>query len=102
MDKKVHYGTVAEALAKFTEQGYTTNFRMEEDGIAYEGGKYMPEELKIADMYRYEGPSDPDEEAAVYALVARDGVKGALVTGYGISSESSYQQLLERIEWIEE
>lgn len=95
----VHYGPVAEALAAFREQGYTTDFTMDTDGVTWKGGRYMPEELKIVDMYRYEGDSDPDEEASVYALVSREGVKGTLVTGYGISSETSYQQLLERLEW---
>lgn len=100
MESHVHYGTVAEALDAYRKQGYTTDFRLENDGIAWNGGRYMPEEVKIADVYRYEGDSDPDEESSVYALVSREGVKGTLVTGYGISAETSYQQLLERMEWI--
>lgn len=96
----MHYGPVAEALDVFKNKGFTTDFRLTEDGIAWKGGKYMPEELKIVDVYRYEGDSDPDEEASVYALISREGIKGTLVTGYGISSETSYQQLLERIEWL--
>ncbi len=100
MERKVHYGTVAEALAEFRKQGFNTDFRLQGDGIAHNGGLYMPEELHIVDLYRYEGDSDPDEEASVYALISREGVKGVLVTGYGISSETSYQQLLERIEWV--
>ena len=99
MERLVHYGPVAEALAEFKQQGFTTDFRFHDDGIACKTRKYMPEELQIVDLYRYEGESDPDEEAAVYALISADGVKGSLVTGYGISSETSYQQLLERIEW---
>ena len=102
MERKVHYGPVAEALEAFRQQGFTTDFRFQEDGIACKTRKYMPEELKIVDLYRYEGDSDPDEEAAVYALISREGIKGVLVTGYGVSSETSYQQLLERIEWEKE
>ena len=102
MERQFHYGPVSEALEQFREQGFTTNFGFRDDGIACANRKYMPEELHIVDVYRYEGDSDPDEEAAVYALISTDGVKGALVTGYGISSETSYQQLLERIEWMKE
>ena len=100
MERQMHYGPVAEALEAFRTQGFTADFRLAEDGIAWKGGRYMPEELKIIDVYRYEGDSDPDEEASVYALVSREGIKGTLVTGYGISSETSYQQLLERIDWL--
>lgn len=102
MERQFHYGTVAEALDQFKKQGFSTDFRLEHEGIAWNGGMYMPEELKIVDIYRYEGDSDPDEESSVYALVSREGVKGTLVTGYGISSETSYQQLLERIEWADQ
>ncbi len=102
MEKQVHYGPVAEALEVFKGQGYTNHFSFKEDGISYTGGIYMPEELKIVDVYRYEGDSDPDEESAVYVMISREGIKGVLVTGYGVSSETSYQQLLERIEWLNE
>ncbi|PQJ12768.1 hypothetical protein CJD36_003190 [Flavipsychrobacter stenotrophus] len=101
MEKQVHYGPVAEALEEFKKQGFTNSFSFRDEGIGHTGGVYMPEELKIVDVYRYEGDSDPDEESAVYALISREGKKGVLVTGYGVSSETSYQQLLERIEWAE-
>lgn len=99
MERQVHYGPVAEALEAFRKQGFTCDFNFRDEGIGHNGGFYMPEELRIVDVYRYEGDSDPDEESAVYAMVSRQGKKGVLVTGYGVSSETSYQQLLERIEW---
>jgi hypothetical protein len=54
-------------------------------------------DFEIVDVYRYEGNSDPADEAAVYAIRSKDGHKGVLVTGYGISSEGISSDLLKKL-----
>ncbi|MFC7671372.1 cupin domain-containing protein [Hymenobacter humi] len=47
------------------------------------------DEFRVDRHYRFEGQSDPGDEAVVYAISsARHNVKGTLVNGYGVSSEA--------------
>lgn len=42
-----------------------------------------PEEVVVDRIERFEGPSDPADAAAIYALTLPCGCRGTLVTGYG-------------------
>jgi len=47
-------------------------------------------------VYRFEGPSDPDEEAVVYALrCPRCGAQGALVSTYGAGADPALADHLD-------
>jgi hypothetical protein len=41
----------------------------------------------ITEVYRFEGDSDPGDEAIVLGIESATGIKGILVNGYGYSSE---------------
>ncbi|MGV3631785.1 MAG: hypothetical protein ACO1O6_11300 [Bacteroidota bacterium] len=97
MERKSHYGTVTEAIEKLRSQGFTTDFNLEENCIACHPNKFGPDEFEIVDLYRYEGDSDPGDEATVYAIESKSGVKGILVTGYGISGDSYSTELLKKL-----
>jgi hypothetical protein len=97
MEKKVHYGTVSEALEAFRKQGFTYDFNLEENCISCADGKFEADDFSIADMYRYEGNTDPADEAAVYAIESKSGLKGVLVTGYGISGDSVSAAILKKL-----
>ncbi|MCE3294606.1 MAG: hypothetical protein K0R65_320 [Crocinitomicaceae bacterium] len=97
MERKSHYGTVTEAITKLRAQGFTTDFNLEENCISCQPGKFGPEEFEIVDLYRYEGNSDPADEATVYAIESTSGIKGILVTGYGISSDTYSTEILKKL-----
>jgi hypothetical protein len=97
MERKLHYGTVTEALEKFRGQGYNLDFNLKEDRLVSGMDAFHTDDFEIMDVYRYEGDSDPGDEAAVYAIRSKDGRKGVLVTGYGISSEGISADLLRKL-----
>jgi hypothetical protein len=98
-DQKFDYSTVSEAINKLREQGYTLDFNLEKNCIACAGNKYEAEDFDIAHVFRYEGDSDPGDEATVYAIESKSGLKGVLVTGYGASSDSSTSKILEKLHY---
>ena len=97
MEPAFHYETVSEALNQLRLRGYTIDFNLEENCIACEAGKFSHEDFEIVDVYRYEGNTDPADEATVYAIESKEGHKGVLVTGYGISTDSLSTELLKKL-----
>lgn len=95
--ENAHYATVSEAINKLKEQGFTIDFNLDENCIICNTGKFKHDEFEIVDVYRYEGNSDPADEAAVYAIQSTSGLKGILVTGYGPSTDSASADLLAKL-----
>ena len=95
--ENAHYATVSEAIDQLKARGFTTDFNLEENCIICHAGKFSHDEFEIVDVYRYEGNSDPADEAAVYAIQSSNGVKGILVTGYGPTTDSASAELLKKL-----
>jgi hypothetical protein len=94
---QLHYSTVSEAINALQQQGFTTDFRLEETRLVCATAALGPDEFDIVDVYRYEGDSDPADEASVYAIESQSGLKGILVTGYGASADTVSTELLEKL-----
>ena len=48
-------------------------------------------------MYRFEGDSDPGDEAIVLGIESTTGIKGILVNGYGYSSETMSDEIERKL-----
>jgi hypothetical protein len=98
MLQNFHYDSVSEAINKYRQQGFNIDFNLEENCIACDSkNKFKPEDFEIVDVYRYEGDSDPADEATVYAIESKTGLKGILVTGYGTSTDSTSSAMLQKL-----
>jgi hypothetical protein len=97
MEQHYHYSTVSEALAELNKKGFTVDFNLEENCIVCHVGKFTPEDFEIVEVYRYEGNTDPADEATVYAIESKSGVKGVLVTGYGMYDDTVSTELLHKL-----
>lgn len=95
---KVHYDTVASAIEKLRAQGFTIDFNLEENAISSPNNSYNADDFEVMDAYRYEGDSDPGDEACVYAIQSKDGEKGILVAGYGPSAVSISADMLKKFD----
>jgi len=91
------YDTVTAAVKGLQERGYTKDFNLEENCLTCDNSRHRPEEFEIVEFYRYEGNSDPADEAVVYAIEGRNGDKGILVTGYGPSSETMTPEMAKKL-----
>ncbi|HWB26738.1 MAG TPA: hypothetical protein VG738_14745 [Chitinophagaceae bacterium] len=97
MAQSYHYATVTEALQQLRAQGFTIDFNIEQNCLSSAGGKFSPGDFDIVDVYRYEGNSDPADEATVYAIQSASGIKGVLVTGFGVSAEDVSPEMLKKL-----
>lgn len=81
-----------EALARLEAHGYDTPLQAVEGGLRdprpeARGRVIAPEDLVIDEVVRFEGASDPEEQAALFALSERGGsLRGTFVATYGANT----------------
>lgn len=89
-------------MNKLQSDGYTQNFIANEKGIENTSTHkfYIPSEVKIDNFYRFEGESDPADNAIVYAIEANDGTKGTIVDSYGSDANPHISKFITEVEEI--
>ena len=94
---------LSQTLNKMLQQGYDKNFKATEEGLeCLESTKvYRPEDLLVANFYRFEGISDPSDNSILYAIETNDGAKGTLVDAYGAYSDPLVEKFMKQVK-IEE
>jgi hypothetical protein len=98
MKTQNHYAPVSEAITNLKHQGFNLDFRIEGNYITAGTEKFKADDFEIADIYRYEGDSDPGDEAVVYALESKSGKKGILVTSMGMYTDGDALKLLQKLQ----
>jgi hypothetical protein len=83
--EKTEMTTMTSCTNHLQKDGYTENFVVKAEGLIAPSTEklYTPSEVKIASFYRFEGESDPADNAIVYAIETNDKVKGLLIDAYG-------------------
>lgn len=91
---------MAGVVERLTKEGYTDTFRGEAAGVraVSAGHVHPPEELVVDQIERFEGITDPAEEAIVLALHSSvDGCRGTYTAPYGKAMPSIDAELIRRI-----
>jgi hypothetical protein len=93
------YDTVSEAVSGLRKRGYILDFNLEADHITCPEATLAlaPSEFEITEVYRFEGDSDPGDEAIVYAIESKHGQKGVLVNGFGISADPVSEEMIGKL-----
>jgi len=94
------YDTVSQAINELRARGYTMDFNLKENCIICNHQEFNPEDFKIVEVYRFEGDSDPADEAVVYAIESKNGLKGVMVNGYGISAETLSSEMAKKLSMV--
>ena len=95
-----NYDTVSGALNSLKARGYTKDFNISFDKlICDETNECLnPHEFEITEVYRFEGESNPSDEAVVYAVESKDGnMKGVLVNAYGLYADSISDDMIKKL-----
>lgn len=94
------YDTVSAALQDLKYRGFTTDFNIAFDKIkcADTGVCLSPTQFEIVENYRFEGNTDPADEAVVFGIAAKDGsMKGVLVNAYGMYSDTMSNEMIRKM-----
>lgn len=92
--------TVLEAVTRLRRSGYGVDFTATPDGLVRCGAcgtDHDPEGMDIDETVRYEGVSDPADEAIVLAVRCTCGRRGTYVAGYGPNASAADAAVLVRL-----
>ncbi len=85
--------TLSQVMARLAKKGIVKEFRMDEGTeMKYTDSDkvYQPADLQILKSYRFEGDSNPSDNAVLYVAQDKEGNKGMIIDSYG--SDSNYPQ----------
>ena len=86
--------------AKLKKEGYTEDFNLQANDLACQGNavQVFPHEFVVDNHYRFEGLSDPTDEAVVYAISSpKYHLKGTLVNGYGVYADPLADEMVKAL-----
>jgi len=92
--------TVSEVINLLRKDGYVEDFNLQQNCLQCRNGHFsvLHNEFIIDKVYRFEGNSDPADEATVYAISSpKYGIKGVLVNGAGIYTDSLTDEMLKSL-----
>ncbi len=89
--------TVVEAITVLQADGYVADFHIEHGDLRCSARDEcgLNEIAVVERFYRFEGASDPEDEAIVFGLFnPTTGTRGTLVSGYGPSADPEVMDVL--------
>jgi hypothetical protein len=92
--------TLSEAIARLEAAGYGDAFRPDQGRLWAEAARrfFAPESLVVEEVVRFEGESDPDDQAILFALRSPTGdVRGTFSTSYGVNVDPSSVEILRNL-----
>lgn len=94
--------TLASCLNKLVIDGYEEDFKAAETGLLslHKEKIYYPEEVHIVNFFRFEGASDPADNAILYVIETDDGTKGTLVDAYGPYADAQVHKFMQQVESV--
>lgn len=86
--------TLSQVINQLRQQGYTEDMNRHDDNTLW----LNPDAYQVDAIYRFEGPTNPDDESILYALSSDHyRVKGILINGYGLSADPVTAALEQRL-----
>ncbi|MDX1365685.1 MAG: phosphoribosylpyrophosphate synthetase [Arenibacter latericius] len=99
---KESYQTLSEAITDLKQAGYTQDLNLAETGLEDKELKRMhaAHDFNVVKYYRFEGVSDPDDNAVLFVIETVDGDKGLLVDAYGAYSGNVSKEVMDKLRII--
>ena len=100
--EKTEMQTLSACSNMLEKAGFNTPFLTLNEGIKSISSDrvYTPHQVKIVNFYRFEGNSDPEDNAILYAIEAVSGEKGMLIDAYGSEGDIKISNFIVQVEEI--
>lgn len=95
--------TLIDRLEKLKKKGFTYDFNLtahslelhKEDGIKL---SLSPADFSIVEFFRFEGMSNPSDTSILYVIESIDGLKGTLVSSYGVYADAMSNEMIKKLD----
>ena len=93
------FETLQEAIRTLKTRGYENDFNLHPEWIECPplNIKVGPEEFHVDEVHRFEGMTDPDDSAVLYAISSKRGIKGLLTDAYGAYASSLSPEMIRSL-----
>ncbi len=89
--------TLVETLENLRKEGYTEDFNIRFDSLICEKACLLPQDFEIDQTFRFEGNTNPSDEAILYAISAKNyNLKGVVVNSYGVYADEMTAELMNK------
>jgi hypothetical protein len=91
--------TLAGTIDELARRGFTEHFVLANDRLcaAYSGRVFLPENVIVSEYHRFEGVSDPDDLAILYAIQTHTGLRGTLADAFGVYADPAVSAFMRSV-----
>jgi len=91
--------TLACTMDDLASSGFVEHFGVRGNELrSFDSGRrFSPHQVVVREYHRFEGVSDPDDMAIVYAIEGEGGVRGTLVDAFGAYSDPTVSAFLAEV-----
>jgi len=81
--------TLAGTMDELARRGFTEHFQVVDRSLRAlgKGESFPADRVMVAEYYRFEGVSDPDDMAILYGIETRSGLRGTLTDAFGFYAD---------------
>jgi hypothetical protein len=99
MEPPIEILTLAGTLNELERRGFTEHFKLSGGRLRALGAgiAFGAEQLVVAEYYRFEGVSDPDDMAILYAIETGTGLRGTLTDAFGAYSDPAVGDFMDDV-----
>ena len=96
--------TLYDVVVRLKKSGYTAEFFSSNEKLRDidTGKSYSPGQLTIMNVFRFEGLTDVDDMAILFAIETDDGTRGWISDAYGAYSDSALADILANVNTVAE
>jgi NADH dehydrogenase len=97
--EKINMSSLVPVINHLSMLGFKSQFKVTELGLISltSNNLFQPEDIEIVQYYRFEGESDPDDNAILYSIKTCNGEKGTLVDAYGVYNDAKITNYMQSV-----
>ena len=99
MPEVIEIPTLADTMDELARRGFTEHFILANGKLrADESGKvFAADEVMVSEYHRFEGASDPDDMAILYAIQTQSGLRGTLADAFGVYADPGVGAFIRKV-----
>ena len=93
------YDDMLEAIGDLNSRGYTKSFFLSQDGLYCTETKdtFKSDNISIVEFHRFEGATDFEDMAIIYAVETDNGLKGTIIDAFGTYADTDLGEFLQHV-----